>query len=55
MRKFLEILRGLLDELTDQNAYRRHLIAHGAVHSPEQWRKFSDERYQAKSTRARCC
>jgi hypothetical protein len=55
MRKFFEILRGILDELSDQNAYRRHLLAHGAKHSAEEWRKFSDERYQAKSTRARCC
>ena len=55
MKKFFKILRGILDELTDQNAYRRHLLAHGAEHSPEEWRRFSDERYQAKSTRARCC
>ena len=55
MRKFLQILRGVLDELTDQNAYRRHLLAHGATHSAEEWRKFSDLRYKAKSTRARCC
>jgi hypothetical protein len=55
MRRFLEILRAILDELSDQNAYRRHLIAHGATHSGEQWRRFSDERWNAKSTRARCC
>jgi hypothetical protein len=55
MRKLLAILRGILDELTDQTAYRRHLAAHGTTHSPEEWRRFSDERYQAKSTRARCC
>jgi hypothetical protein len=55
MRKFLQILRGILDELTDQTAYRRHLAAHGATHSAKEWRRFSDERYQAKSTRARCC
>jgi hypothetical protein len=55
MKRFFEILRGLIDELTDQNAYRRHLLAHGAEHSAVEWRKFCDERYQAKSTRARCC
>jgi hypothetical protein len=55
MRRFLEILRGILDELSDQNAYQRHLVAHGTTHSAEEWRKFSDERNQAKSTRARCC
>jgi hypothetical protein len=55
MKRFLEILRGILDELTDQSAYRRHLAAHGATHSAKEWRKFSDERWQARSTRARCC
>ena len=55
MRKFLQILRGILDELTDQTAYRRHLAAHGAIDSPAEWRKFSDERYQSKSTKPRCC
>jgi hypothetical protein len=55
MKRFLQILRGILDELTDQNAYRRHLIAHGAVHSAEEWRRFSDEWYQSKSKRPRCC
>jgi hypothetical protein len=55
MKNFLKILRGILDELTDQSAYRRHLIAHGAKHSAEEWRKFSDERWKAMSTRARCC
>jgi hypothetical protein len=55
MKSFLEILRGIIDELTDQSAYRRHLLAHGATHSAEEWRKFSDERWRARSTRARCC
>jgi hypothetical protein len=55
MRRFFEILRGILDELSDQNAYRRHLAAHGAEHSAEEWRKFSDELYRVKATRPRCC
>lgn len=55
MKRLFEILRGILDELTDQNAYRRHLTAHGAVHSAEEWRRFSDELYRAKSKRPRCC
>jgi len=41
--------------LSDQNAYRRHLAAHGAVHSPEEWRRFQDEHWAAKSRRGRCC
>ena len=59
MRSFFEalvqFLRGVIAELSDQNAYRRHLAAHGAVHSPEQWRRFQDEHAAAQSRRARCC
>lgn len=55
MKRFFEILRGILDELSDQTAYRRHLAAHGAAHSGEEWRNFCDERYRKKSARARCC
>lgn len=55
MKRIFLILRGILDELSDQNAYRRHLAANGVPHSAEQWRKFSDERWKAKSMRARCC
>jgi hypothetical protein len=51
----LTIMRGIIDEWTDQNAYRRHLAAHGAKDSAAEWRRFSDERYRSKSTRARCC
>jgi hypothetical protein len=46
---------GLLRELADENAYRRHLAAHGAVHSPDQWRRFHEHRLRAKYMRAKCC
>ena len=49
------IIRGIVDELTDQSAYRRHLAAHGTVHSPEEWRRFCDHHWQEKARRARCC
>ncbi len=49
------VLRGLLNELSDQNAYARHLAAHGASHSPAEWRRFSDKRLKAKYERAKCC
>ena len=59
MSKFFErvlrIVTGVFDELSDQNAYRRHLAAHGAVHSPQAWRRFQDEHWAAKSRRSRCC
>lgn len=50
-RLLLELLR----ELADENAYERHLAAHGRAASPEEWRRFSDERLQAKYGRPRCC
>lgn len=55
MKRLLEILRGLLDELSDQNAYRRFLLAHQVEHSPGAWREFQDAHWQAKSRRGRCC
>jgi hypothetical protein len=55
MSRLLAILRGILDELSDQNAYRRFLTAHGVEHSPAVWREFQDEHWRAKSRRGRCC
>jgi hypothetical protein len=49
------VLRGIVNELSDHNAYQRHLAAHRACHSPEEWRRFQDELWKAKARRARCC
>jgi hypothetical protein len=46
---------GLLRELSDENAYRRHLKAHGRAHSGEEWRKFSEQRLRAKYLKPKCC
>jgi hypothetical protein len=54
-KEFVRIVTGVVAELSDQNAYLRHLAAHGAVHSPEEWRRFQDETSAAQSRRARCC
>ncbi len=54
-RCVVRVLSGVLAELSDQNAYRRHLAAHGTVHSPDEWRRFQDEHAAANSRRARCC
>ena len=54
-RSVLRVLSGILAELSDQNAYRRHLAAHGTSHSPDEWRRFQDEHAAANSRRARCC
>jgi len=46
---------GLLRELADENAYRRHLAAQGRPHSAAEWRTFSEQRLRAKYLRAKCC
>jgi hypothetical protein len=51
----LQILLQILREIGDQNAYARHLAAHKAVDSGEEWRRFSDERFRAKYQNAKCC
>jgi hypothetical protein len=51
----LRVLRGLVDELSDQRAYARHLRTHGRAHSAAEWRRFSDERLKAKFGRPKCC
>lgn len=55
MRAFFRIVLSILREIGDENAYRRHLLHHGAGASGEEWRKFSDERMRAKYARAKCC
>jgi hypothetical protein len=54
-RKFAAIVKGLVMELTDQSAYQRHLLAHGVSHSPAEWRRFSDKKWEAGSKKAKCC
>jgi hypothetical protein len=55
MKNFFRILRGILAELSDQNAYRRYLETKGLVHSSTAWRAFQDEHWLSKSRRGRCC
>jgi hypothetical protein len=45
----------LLREIGDENAYARHLSAHGCVHSQQEWRRFCDQRFARKYQRAKCC
>lgn len=53
--RIFQFLMALLRELADENAYRRHLNAHGHTHSAEEWRRFSDEQMKRKYARAKCC
>jgi hypothetical protein len=55
LRGFGKLVLELLRELADENAYRRHLAAHGRAHSGDEWRRFSEERMRAKYLRAKCC
>ena len=55
LKKLAAGLLALMREIGDENAYARHLAAHGVTHSPDEWRKFSDERFRAKYQRAKCC
>ena len=55
LRSIWKIIVGVLRELSDQNAYERHLAAHGVSHSPEEWRRFSEHHLKAKYSRAKCC
>ena len=55
MKQILYVIRSILRELADENAYARHLKAHNAEHSAEEWRRFSDARLKAKFSRAKCC
>jgi hypothetical protein len=55
LRALGALLLGLLRELADENAYRRHLAAHGHDHSAEEWRRFSEMRFGAKYQRPKCC
>jgi len=55
LKKLGALVMALLRELADENAYRRHLAAHGRPHSGAEWRRFSDERLRARFTRAKCC
>ena len=53
LRKFGRILLGILKEIADENAYRRHLLANGATHSGQEWRRFSEHRMKEKYANAK--
>ncbi len=55
LRSFATIFMGLLHELADESAYRRHLAAHGLPHSAAEWRRFCEKHLSAKYRRTKCC
>ncbi len=54
-RRLGQFCLALLRELSDENAYRRHLALSGRAHSPQEWRRFSERRLRSKYARAKCC
>ncbi|MCC7174029.1 MAG: hypothetical protein IT159_02445 [Bryobacterales bacterium] len=55
MKRLLRVIFGLLKELSDESAYRRHLAAHNLRDSREAWRDFSNARFQKKFSNPKCC
>jgi hypothetical protein len=55
LKRFGSLVLALLRELSDENAYSRHLAIHGKPHSGEEWRRFCEERLRARYARAKCC
>jgi hypothetical protein len=55
LKRFGQLVMGLLRELGDENAYQRHLTAHGRTHSRKEWQRFSEERLRARYVRPKCC
>ena len=48
-------LHSLLRELSDENAYSRHLAVTGHKHSRAEWQSFCDERLRKKYANGKCC
>ncbi|HLK17495.1 MAG TPA: hypothetical protein VKT81_01025 [Bryobacteraceae bacterium] len=55
MKAFFRTILAMVREIADENAYHRYLRHLGRTHSPEEWRKFSDQRFARKYARAKCC
>lgn len=55
VRRFFSIVLSILKEIGDENAYQRHLRAHGVTHSGAEWRRFQVERARWRYQNPRCC
>lgn len=55
LRAFGRLVLSILREIADENAYARHLARHGAKPSPDEWRRFTEERLRARYSRPKCC
>jgi len=55
LRELRRVVLGILRELADERAYARYLAWHGVEPSTAAWRRFAEERLQAKYGGPRCC
>ena len=49
------VVKNILRELADENAYARHLTRSGNPPSGSEWRRFSDRRLRTKYSQGKCC
>lgn len=54
-RRLWRIVSEILREISDQNAYERHLRRNGLAHSPQEWRRFSDHQFGHRFKTPKCC
>ncbi len=55
MKRLFSLFWNLVQELSDQAAYERHLNLTGRAASAEEWKRFADGRYRRKYQNAKCC
>ncbi len=55
LRQLGRFFMRLLRELSDEGAYRRHLLRHGRNHSKREWQHFCEHHLTAKYRRTKCC
>ncbi len=55
VRKLFAFVLALARELSDENAYARHLSSTGRKHSAAEWKAFSDRLQRRKYQNAKCC
>jgi hypothetical protein len=55
LERILRYIVELARELSDENAYARHLHLTKRVHSVTEWREFIDSKHRRKYENAKCC
>jgi len=53
--RFWKLIILFIKELSDENAYRRHLAVSGRPHSRAEWQRFCGERLRYKYGYPKCC